>query len=278
MFIHKEISGTDQQRKQQETRKRHALELKDDSDDELVVQDFDHAPSSDTSDSKRDARAQRGLDHLEAAQIDFLAAAQAGDTTSMVKLGQLFMLQNEPHRAVPWFEKASELGDAEGQYTFGICHVLGQGVPVDEGKAASLYEAAAAQGQELSSVELGRLLASQGHHREAMKHYVKEILRAPQGAPQARFRMASHLDESSGQEKRAFRHFLVGAKAGQRECQYHVGLGYRYKDATRAEKWFRRAAAQGHVGAMYKIGDMYFGSKALPDAKEWFPTGTTPTQ
>jgi hypothetical protein len=46
-----------------------------------------------------------------------------------------------------------------------ICHVLGQGVPVDKDKAVSLYEAAAAQGHELSSVELGRLLASQGPSR-----------------------------------------------------------------------------------------------------------------
>jgi TPR repeat protein len=271
MFIHKD---TDQKRKEETRKERHALELKDDSDDESVVQqDFDHAPSSDITDSdERDASAQRGTAHLEAAQSEFLAAAQAGDTASMVKLAQLFLLKDEPHNAVSWLEKASELGDPQGQYLLATCYILGRGVPVKRSKARRLHEAAAAQGHLPAAMEL----ESRGQTCEARKHYRAAIQAAPTGAPQAHFRMAMYYTKRR-KEQDAFRHFLMGAKAGDRECQYRAGLGYkRREDESRAEKWFLRAAAQGHVPSMYEIGALYADSKTktYDDAKEWMQRAT----
>lgn len=65
------------------------------------------------------------------------------------------------------------------------------------------------------------------------------------------------------------------AKAGDAEAQYM--LGYLYGtgkafpiDRAEGEKWYRRAAAQGHAPAQYELGRMHKGGRNDAEALNWF--------
>ena len=49
-------------------------------------------------------------------------------------------------KAIEWYEKAAEQGDAEAQYNLGVMYENGQGVDVNYKKAIEWYEKAAEQG------------------------------------------------------------------------------------------------------------------------------------
>ena len=49
-------------------------------------------------------------------------------------------------KAIEWFEKAAEQGDADAQYNLGVMYYDGQGVDVNYKKAFECYEKAAEQG------------------------------------------------------------------------------------------------------------------------------------
>jgi TPR repeat protein len=62
-------------------------------------------------------------------------------------------------KAVEWYQKAAEQGDAIAQYNLGISYKEGQGVKKDKNKAAEWLSKAAAQGDEDAQKalqELGR--------------------------------------------------------------------------------------------------------------------------
>ena len=51
-------------------------------------------------------------------------------------------MQQDKVEAVKWFRKAAELGDAESQYTLGMCDTDGVGVPQDEMESVKWYRTA----------------------------------------------------------------------------------------------------------------------------------------
>lgn len=65
-------------------------------------------------------------------------------------------------------------------------------------------------------------------------------------------------------------HLVAVAKAGDPEAQYRLGVAYENihggrfslaevarRDVIEAANWYSMAAAQGHVGARYRLGDLY---------------------
>ena len=49
-------------------------------------------------------------------------------------------------KALEWYTKAAEQGDATAQYNLGACYEYGEGVEQDMEKAVELYRKAAEQG------------------------------------------------------------------------------------------------------------------------------------
>jgi len=77
----------------------------------------------------------------------------------------------------------------------------------------------------------------------------------------------------------ALKWFRKAAAQGHVEAQYWVGYMYCYgigmpEDYAEALKWFRKAAEQGHAQAQNSIGDMYFFGNDVPknnaEALKWF--------
>jgi TPR repeat protein len=69
---------------------------------------------------------------------------------------------------------------------------------------------------------------------------------------------------------------LKAAEKGDAEAQNNLGWMYNdgkgvAKDKVEAEKWFRKAAEQGHIGAQYKLASMYYwDTKDKAEAEKWF--------
>ena len=97
------------------------------------------------------------------------------------------------------YQKAVQLGCAEAYYNLGTAFINGKGVERDEKKARHYWE-----------------------------------LGAIRGDINSRCRLAC-LDSEAGDDERAYKHWLIGAKAGDDEClrsvKYGFGFGFVTKDA-----------------------------------------------
>ena len=68
--------------------------------------------------------------------------------------------------------RAGELGCAEGYFNLGIAYHFGRGVEVDEKKANHFYELAAMNGDVYARHNLGYVEEGAGKHHRAFKHYI----------------------------------------------------------------------------------------------------------
>lgn len=103
------------------------------------------------------------------AGVDKLASKAAG------YLGRMFLrgegLEQNFQIARVWFKRGIENGDALCQYSMGLLHLHGLGIPKDPVKAARFFGAAADQDLPAAQVRLGVLLMDQGDLDLAKKYF-----------------------------------------------------------------------------------------------------------
>ena len=171
-------------------------------------------------------------------------AAEQGDADAQYELGDyygnvwsLIFDDNESCRnrrydakeAAKWYRKAAEQylkaaeqGNAEAQYSLGVCYLLGNGVGIDRELAFEWFLKAAEQGNASAQYQLG-------------EYYNYGWLG----------RCDSEL---------ALEWYLKAAEQGNAKAQYSLGRCYCYgrgveEDKKEALKWYRKAADQGHSDA-----------------------------
>jgi TPR repeat protein len=88
------------------------------------------------------------------------------------------------------------------------------------------------------------------------------------------FSLADKL-EDSGDLRAAFRLFLAGAKAGDRNCQLNVGNYYDDGKGTRRNRaaglyWYKRAYRRGDAAAANNIGILWRNEGKSKRALSWF--------
>jgi len=81
-------------------------------------------------------------------------------------------------RALKYFTKAAELGEAEAHFNLGWMYQLGEGVKKDMNRAVHHYAEAAIGGHPRARYNLGCLEGNAGSHDRAAKHF---IIAAKQG-------------------------------------------------------------------------------------------------
>lgn len=149
-------------------------------------------------------------------------------------------------KAVEWFEKAAEQGDADAQYNLGKCYAKGIGVPKDMRKAAAYFTQAAEQG------------SMDGQNDLAMCCYTGDGIARDEGKAVALWQKL--------------------AEQGHDRAQVFLGMAYANKDSElfdmqKAAHWWEKAAQQGQIGAQTKIGNCYLKgigvSQDIPKAIEW---------
>lgn len=87
------------------------------------------------------------------------------------------------HRAAAvWFRKAAEQGHTEAQYSMGIMHDNGKGVPEDVQEAAAWFRKAALQGYAKAQYNMGfKYYMGEGVPRNIVRAYAWINLSAEQG-------------------------------------------------------------------------------------------------
>jgi TPR repeat protein len=160
--------------------------------------------------------------------------------------------------AVRLFERAAAAGDDEAQKSLGVLWQEGRcGLPVAPEKAAELFRLSASQGNSEAAMALATLyLLGQGVEQDDEEAVQLLWLVSETGVPEAAHNLGVLIATGRGadrDEREAVRLFHTAATAGFAPSQYEYaaryaqGAGGLKKDMAKAEKWWRRAAAQGHT-------------------------------
>lgn len=115
-------------------------------------------------------------DEMRAANL-YAAAAEAGAAKAQVRLGLMYhegrVLLRDYAEGTRLLCAAADAGDADGQLNCGLAYRAGRGVPVDDVKAQSYWQQAAAQGNILAMNVLGQTALEAGDVEQAAT-YLKQ--------------------------------------------------------------------------------------------------------
>ena len=125
-------------------------------------------------------------------------------------------------KAVKLYKRAVELGDVIAMLNLGYAYEHGQGVKMNKKKGGQLYRMAADRGHAMAQCNVAQML------------------------------LEEQYDES---QREGFEYLKLSAAQGLTSALYQVGFCYAHgsvteTDLAEAKRWFERAAAKGHKGAI----------------------------
>lgn len=182
-------------------------------------------------------------------------------------------------------KKAAEKGSRKAQFMLGEYYSVGERgiVEKNEPKAATWYQKAADQGDEVARTKLNALL-SRGvkPYEDCEKDFNKYLKDAEQGDANAQYEVGCCYDSGRGVEKdykEAVKWYRKAAEQGHAGAQCNLGYCYAHsqgveKDYNEAVRWYRKAAEQGDAWGQNNLGWCYNnGTGVAKDEKEaakWF--------
>ena len=186
-------------------------------------------------------------------------------------------------KAVEWYRKAAEQGNARGQNDLGYCYYSGKGVTKDYAKAVEWYRKAAEQGHATAQNNLGNCYYS---GEGVTKDYAKAVewyrKAAEQGYAWGQYNLGNCYYYGNGETQdyaKAVEWYTKAAEQGNASAQnslgncYYLGDGVTRNDA-KAVEWWRKAAEQGNANAQGQLGFCYLYGIGVTqnDAKavEWY--------
>lgn len=157
------------------------------------------------------------------------------------------------HKAVQYYQKDAEKGDASAQNNLGNCYYYGKGVEQNYQKAVQWYQKAAEQGNVRAQCNLGGCY-------DAGRGIIRDIDKKVQW-----YQKAANQGDAEGQYLLGLHYFFANAEDEEHRCI----------NKQKATEWFQKAACQGNVEAQYRIGDIYdIGTSGIPRNKkkalEWY--------
>jgi len=145
-------------------------------------------------------------------------------------------------KAVEWYRKAAEMGNAKAQNNLGICYATGEGVKKDLVKAVEWYTKAVEQGDVIAQSNLGECY----FNGEGVE---KDL-------------------------KKAVEWYTKAAELGNANAQFNLGRCYFNgegveKDLKIAVGWYTKAAEQGYAMAACDLGFCYYeGEGVIKDVEK----------
>lgn len=240
-----------------------------------------------------------------------IEAAEAGDEDMMEQLAIAYLngdeVDEDPQKAVYWFEKLAELDNSTAQFNLGLHYAKGHGVARDFEKAAYWMERAAENGDEdapalvekyrkaVAALEkipsgdaqaqadlAGVLMALAGSLDQAGpgKDYEEAFSLAQKAAEKGNgdglWTLALAYEHGRGVDENvdmAIECYEKGAALGHAACQHSLGCyfargDYLSKNNKKAFELFSKSAAQGYGLAMKDLGRCYqFGTGCMGNMK-----------
>ena len=179
-----------------------------------------------------------------------------------VQSGNLYIDQKDYSKAMTWFRKAAEQGNAVAQNNIGWLYQNGFGVQQDYAEAMKWYREAAGQSDALAQFNVGCLyqdgLGVKQDYAEAMSWYRKA---ADQHNADAQNNIGMLYEKGLGVEQNymsAMAWFYMAADQGNALAQDNIGWLYEKgfgvaQDYAKAMVWYHKAADQGDADAKANI-------------------------
>lgn len=169
-------------------------------------------------------------------------------------------------------------GNMEGQYSFGMALLKGDGLPKDAEKALDCFTRAGEQGHLESQYTAGMLLLGSVPEDEEAKKWAAHFLSkaAAQDDVRAIYQVGMLFFDGIGVERdpgKAASWISAAAGKGHMKAQSQMGnlllggIGVE-KNLEWAFYWFDLAAKQGSVDAMYNLGLMYDSGEGVEEDKD----------
>jgi uncharacterized protein len=240
----------------------------------------------------------------ESAIRDLEPFAERGNKDALYWIGEVYTTLVDHKEALKWYRKAAEQGHDDAQWLVGNKYLLGEGVEKNYYRAKEWFEKAASSGNQLAQEDLGRLYAGgkgvSKNYSTAIKWFQDAIEHGSRGAL---FALGSMYETGKGLDKDVNKATELYNKAaglgsletklvesmhlankGDAEAQYWVGFhwlgGIRFvEDVEEGLRWYHKAAAQGHIGAINGLGSMYQDGYKVPQdfvlAHAWYNIGAS---
>ena len=192
-------------------------------------------------------------------------------------------VEKDLKKAVEWYTKAAEQGDAMAQNTLARCYKNGEGVAKDLNKSVAWYTKAAEQGDVTAQNTLAQCYENgEGVAIDLVKaaYWYKKV--AEQGDATAQLNIGLCYETGEGVVKdsqRAVYWYIKAAEQGEAIAQTNLGVCYSNgegvaKDQKKAVELYIKAAEQGEAIAQFNLGVCYSNgegvAKDLKKAVEWY--------
>ena len=175
-------------------------------------------------------------------------------------------------KALYWYEKAANSGDADAQYNLGNMYYNGDGTPQDYEKAFYWYEKAANSGEFIAQYKLGKMYYyGEGVVQDYEKAFYWYEKAANAGDSDAQINLGYMYEKGEGvvqDYKKALYWYEKAANAGDTSAQFYLGGRYYYEvgipqDYKKAFYWYEKAANAGNIIAQEMLGLMYYYGKGV---------------
>ena len=140
-------------------------------------------------------------------------------------------------KAVEWYRKSAEQGNAKAQHNLGVCYNNGEGVEQDKEEAVKWYRKAAEQGNADAQLNLG------------IMYFIGDGVKED--------------------DAEAVKWYRKAAEQGNAKAQAELGMMYEHgwgvaEDGSEAMRWYRKAAEQGDDDAKEALKGWQGGQNPLP--------------
>lgn len=198
----------------------------------------------------------------EAAFALMAGEAEKGNAVAMLALGQFYEqgvgVPRNYGKALEWYGKAAQAGQAGGYYNVGVCYEVGMGTAPDMAKAVQSFNKAADLGLAQAMYKLSAVYISGSGVSPDMNKGISWLGKAAdaglgQAANELGMVYLSGLLGQKKNEKKALEMFSKAADLGNLEAIKNLGLLYRdglgvKADPAKAYTWFLIARRGGYAG------------------------------
>ncbi|HEX5177381.1 MAG TPA: tetratricopeptide repeat protein, partial [Chthoniobacteraceae bacterium] len=188
------------------------------------------------------------------------AAAERGDRDSMRQAGSILYERGEFTKGFPYFEQASEQGDAAAKFMVGDSYMIGKGVKQDMKKGVQLLQEAADAGNALAADRLGYIYQKGiGVTPDAVRAFNLFLQGHEAGNALATANLGVLYMKGEGTPKdpaKAVALFEEGSRAGNSRCMLlyarclEIGAGGLRPNLLKARMWYSKAAEAGDPEAI----------------------------
>lgn len=216
--------------------------------------------------------------------LDFLHYQVDSYPNNMFSLGYLYDhgigVQTDHEKALDWYRKAAERGNASAMQNIGNMYATGTGIPHDTNNALYWYRKAAMLGNADAMVGIADIYY-EGNEVEQDYVLAKNMYQqaAEKGHAYAKMKVGFLHAQGLGVEKNDEKAAEWFRSTDSDALFHYIGISYARgtelaQDYTKAAYWYREAAERNNPDAIYSLAELYREGKGVPqnykDAIYWY--------